>query len=131
MVPTRPRGPGVAGGVGPAQPLLGRAVQHVHTQRIARLQRVGAVMTFVECSEPLFQCVCRLNRSARKGVGPEMAQVRSELKGVVAECRVRANQNPESPVSTRPLSGISVASTTSKVEMRSLATSSSRPSSSS
>ncbi len=50
-------------------------------------------MTLVECSEPLFQCVCRLNRSARKGVSPEMAQVRSELKGVVAECRARANQN--------------------------------------
>src|SRR2546429_6088309 len=45
--------------------------------------------------------------------------------------RVRANQNPESPVSTRPLSGISVGRTTSKVEMRSLATSSRRPSSSS
>ena len=44
--------------------------------------------------------------------------------------RVCANQNAESPVSTRPLSGISVGSTTSKVEMRSLATSSSRSSSS-
>src|SRR5438034_8709380 len=44
---------------------------------------------------------------------------------------VRANQNADSPVSTRPLSGISVGSTTSKVEMRSLATSSSRSASSS
>src|SRR5262245_5978849 len=44
--------------------------------------------------------------------------------------RVRANQNAESPVSTRPLSGISVGSTTSKVEMRSDATSRSRLSSS-
>src|SRR5206468_7569907 len=43
---------------------------------------------------------------------------------------VRANQNAERPVSTRPLSGISVGRTTSKVEMRSLATSSSRSSSS-
>src|SRR5947208_8306211 len=42
---------------------------------------------------------------------------------------VRANQKPERPVSTRPLSGISVGSTTSKTEIRSLATSSSRPSS--
>src|SRR5215203_4425607 len=41
-------------------------------------------------------------------------------------CRVRANQNAERPVSTRPLSGISVGRTTSKVEMRSDATSSSR-----
>src|SRR2546421_8384771 len=45
--------------------------------------------------------------------------------------RVRANQNPESPVRTRPLSGISVGRTTSKVEIRSLATSSSRASPSS
>src|SRR2546422_7719523 len=40
------------------------------------------------------------------------------------------NQKPERPVSTRPLSGISVGRTTSKVEIRSLATSSSRSSSS-
>src|SRR3954463_15393339 len=44
---------------------------------------------------------------------------------------VRANQNAESPVSTRPLSGISVRRTTSKVEIRSLATSKRRSSSSS
>src|SRR3954447_20696441 len=43
---------------------------------------------------------------------------------------VRANQTPDSPVSTRPLSGISVGSTTSNVEMRSLATSSRRSASS-
>src|SRR5919202_2358294 len=44
--------------------------------------------------------------------------------------RVRTNQKADSPVSTRPLSGISVGRTTSNVEMRSLATSSSRSSSS-
>src|SRR3954468_58313 len=43
---------------------------------------------------------------------------------------VRANQNAERPVRTRPLSGISVGRTTSKVEIRSLATSSRRSSSS-
>jgi hypothetical protein len=37
---------------------------------------------------------------------------------------VRSNQNSESPVSTLPLSGIAVGSTTSKALMRSLATSS-------
>jgi type IV/VI secretion system ImpK/VasF family protein len=52
-------------------------------------------MTLVECCEPLFQTVCRLNRSARKGVGPEMPQVRSEIKGVLAECRARADQNQQ------------------------------------
>src|SRR5207245_9258158 len=40
------------------------------------------------------------------------------------------NQKPDRPVSTRPLSGISVGRTTSNVEMRSLATSSKRSSSS-
>src|SRR5436190_23384985 len=44
--------------------------------------------------------------------------------------RVRANQKPDSPVSTRPLSGISVGRTTSNVEIRSLATSNRRSSSS-
>src|SRR5215213_3602146 len=43
---------------------------------------------------------------------------------------VRANQNAERPVRTRPLSGISVGRTTSKVEIRSLATRSRRSSSS-
>src|SRR6266511_4229071 len=46
-------------------------------------------------------------------------------------CLMRANQKPERPVSTRPLSGISVGRTTSNVEIRSLATSSSRSESSS
>src|ERR687897_2731094 len=44
--------------------------------------------------------------------------------------RLQLNQKAESPVRTRPLSGISVGRTTSKVEMRSLATSSRRSSSS-
>ena len=45
-------------------------------------------------------------------------------------CCVRANQKPDSPVSTLPLSGIGEPRITSKVEMRSLATSSSLSSSS-
>src|SRR5579883_2001675 len=45
-------------------------------------------------------------------------------------CCVRANQKAERPVRTRPLSGISVGSTTSNTEILSLATSRSRSSSS-
>src|SRR5262249_38130006 len=45
-------------------------------------------------------------------------------------CDVRANQNADSPVRTRPLSGISVGRTTSNGEIRSLATRSRRSSSS-
>lgn len=47
-------------------------------------------MTLVEACEPLFQYVCRLNRSARKGASPEAAQVRADVKGLLAECRARA-----------------------------------------
>jgi len=50
-------------------------------------------MTLAEACEPLFQCVCRVNRSARKGVSPEAAAVRSEIKGALAECRTRAAAN--------------------------------------
>src|SRR3954452_11726460 len=53
----------------------------------------------------------------------------SPSRWVGTSSRVRANQNADRPVRTRPLSGISVGRTTSKVEMRSLATSSSRSSS--
>lgn len=50
-------------------------------------------MTLVECCEPLFQYVCRLNRSARKGASPEMAQVRADITGILSECRARAAAN--------------------------------------
>ena len=56
--------------------------------------------------------------------------LRSESRWFGQIARVRANQKPDNPVSTRPLSGISVGRTTSNVEMRSLATSSRRSSSS-
>ena len=47
-------------------------------------------MTLAECCEPVFQSVCRLNRSARKGVSPEMDQARTELQSALAESRSRA-----------------------------------------
>lgn len=46
-------------------------------------------MTLVEICEPLFQHVCRINRSARKGVCPDMSQVRSELVHVMNDVRSR------------------------------------------
>lgn len=46
-------------------------------------------MTLVDLSEPLFQYVCRINRGARKGVTPEMSQVRSELTQVMNDVRSR------------------------------------------
>src|SRR6476620_1102223 len=45
-------------------------------------------MRLVEVCEPLFQYVCTLNRSARKGGGIyDQAQVRAELKQLVADMR--------------------------------------------
>jgi type VI secretion system protein ImpK len=47
-------------------------------------------MTLLELCEPLFQYVCRLNRSVRKGVRPGVAQVRSELQAILADMKGRA-----------------------------------------
>lgn len=47
-------------------------------------------MTLLELSEPLFQYICRLSRSARKGVRVEPNTVRSEVKAILADMRSRA-----------------------------------------
>jgi len=47
-------------------------------------------MTLLELSEPLFQYMCRLNRSARKGGNYELAQVQSEIKGFLAEAKAKS-----------------------------------------
>lgn len=47
-------------------------------------------MTLLEVCEPIFQYVCRLNRSARKGVSPEMAAVRAELKDLLSRAKAEA-----------------------------------------
>jgi len=44
-------------------------------------------MTLLELSEPLFQYICRVNRSARKGGNYDMGQVQSEIKGMLAEAK--------------------------------------------
>jgi type IV/VI secretion system ImpK/VasF family protein len=47
-------------------------------------------MSLVDICEPLFQYICRLNRSARKGGNYDLAQVQSEIRGLLAEARNRA-----------------------------------------
>lgn len=47
-------------------------------------------MTLLELCEPLFQYVCRLNRSVRKGVRPDVSQTRAELKSILADIRAKA-----------------------------------------
>lgn len=51
-------------------------------------------MTLPELCEPLFQYVCRLNRSVRKGVRPDVTQARTELKSIFADMKSKAASNP-------------------------------------
>ena len=51
-------------------------------------------MTLSELCEPLFQDVCRLNRSARKGASPELAHVRAEINEKFAQMRAQAGASP-------------------------------------
>lgn len=46
-------------------------------------------MKLLELTEPYFQYVCRLNRSARKGAPPDEAVVRTEIRGLLSEIRGR------------------------------------------
>ncbi|MBL8760285.1 MAG: DotU family type IV/VI secretion system protein [Phycisphaerae bacterium] len=46
--------------------------------------------TLVETCEPLFQYICRLNRLGRKGGLVDAGQVRSELRSMLSEVKLRA-----------------------------------------
>jgi type IV/VI secretion system ImpK/VasF family protein len=50
----------------------------------------GRPATLLDLCEPLFQYICRLNRSARKGGNYELAQVQSEVRSFLAEARGKA-----------------------------------------
>lgn len=47
-------------------------------------------MTLLELSEPLFQYICRMSRSSRKGVRVEPSTVRNEVKAILGDMRSRA-----------------------------------------
>jgi type VI protein secretion system component VasF len=47
-------------------------------------------MKLLDLCEPLFQYICRLNRSARKGGNYELSQVQSEIRGFLAEAKSKA-----------------------------------------
>jgi hypothetical protein len=51
-------------------------------------------MTLVELCEPLFQYICRLNRSVRKGLPVETSTVRSEIKAILADMKAKAATTP-------------------------------------
>lgn len=46
-------------------------------------------LTLLDLCEPLFQYICRLNRSARKGGNYELAQVQSEIRAFLADARAK------------------------------------------
>ena len=48
-------------------------------------------MTPLDLCEPLFQYICRVNRSARKNIVYDMEQVRSEVRQVLEDIRGRAS----------------------------------------
>ncbi|OGP61583.1 MAG: hypothetical protein A2169_02135 [Deltaproteobacteria bacterium RBG_13_47_9] len=54
-------------------------------------------MTLLELCEPLFQYVCRLQRSARMGCTVEMDQVRSDITNIFNEMKANALTSPELP----------------------------------
>lgn len=51
-------------------------------------------MTLLELCDPLFQYICRFNRSARKGGHHDLAHVRAEIKALMADMRAKASQTP-------------------------------------
>ncbi|MFZ4573066.1 MAG: DotU family type IV/VI secretion system protein [Phycisphaerales bacterium] len=51
-------------------------------------------MTLTEICEPLFQYICRLNRLGRKGGRTDQGLVKSEIKGIFADMRSRAEATP-------------------------------------
>jgi type VI protein secretion system component VasF len=53
------------------------------------------IMKAIDACEPLFQYICRLNRSARKGGQPTLNQVQNELDHLLRDIRAKAKADPE------------------------------------
>jgi type VI secretion system protein ImpK len=51
-------------------------------------------MKLVDLCEPLFQYICRLNRSARKGGDHRPEEVRAELRAILADIQAKARTDP-------------------------------------
>src|SRR5438045_3229611 len=51
-------------------------------------------MTPLELCEPLFQYMCRVNRSARKGGVYDLDQVRVEVKSILSDIKAKADADP-------------------------------------
>ncbi|MCI0365045.1 MAG: DotU family type IV/VI secretion system protein [Phycisphaerales bacterium] len=51
-------------------------------------------MTLLELCEPLFQTVCRLNRSGRKGLNPNFHDERAKINALLSDMKARAQSTP-------------------------------------
>jgi type VI secretion system protein ImpK len=51
-------------------------------------------MTLLELCDPLFQYICRFNRSARKGGHHDLFQVRQEVKAILGDLKNKAQGQP-------------------------------------
>ena len=51
-------------------------------------------MKLLELCEPIFQYVCLLNRSARRGANYSMQQVHAEIKNRFEQIKAKANTDP-------------------------------------
>jgi hypothetical protein len=54
----------------------------------------GFIMKLLDICEPLFQYICRINRSARKGGDHRPEEVRSELKSIISDIVTKARSDP-------------------------------------
>lgn len=51
-------------------------------------------MTLLELYDPIFQCVCRLNRTVRAGGQPDITELRAELKSILNKTKTTAAADP-------------------------------------
>lgn len=58
-------------------------------------------MAMIELCEPLLQYLCRVNRSARKGLPMDTAQVRGDVKQLLSELQTKAQKADEGEQATR------------------------------
>lgn len=54
-------------------------------------------MNLLELCDPLFQYMCRFNRSAQKGALQDLSSVRADLKALINDLRAKANSTPGMP----------------------------------
>src|SRR3954453_14921762 len=62
-------------------------------------------MTPLDLCEPLFQYACRVNRSARKNIVYDIEQVRSEIRALLDDIRIKSSGDPRLATQFDPAGG--------------------------